>query len=446
MDKREKVVIIGGGLVGSMQAIMMAKKGLEVEVYERRDDIRNAEIVGGKSINLACSTRAWTALEAAGVAEEIMTIAIPMYGRRMHAVNGDLTFQSYGKDDQAIYSVSRGELNKRLILNADAYENVTFFFNHKCLDVNLKTNDLSLENSQGAQITVSADRIFGTDGAFSAIRNRIMRTSQFNYSQSYLAHGYKEILLPANADGTHKIDKNALHIWPRGNYMLIALPNFDGSYTCTLFFPFEGEKSFNAFTEKSQVTDFFKEVFPDFYDLMPDVADEYFSNPSASLVTVKCAPWNYGDKIVLMGDAAHAIVPFYGQGMISGFEDTRVFSEMYDEKNGDWSVVVPEFAAQRKPDGDAIADLAIQNFIEMRDLVGDEMFLLRKKIENRFYAKYPNKWMPLYSQVTFSNIRYSEALKTGNIQRTIMDEIMKTPNIKAIWDSEEIENAILKAI
>lgn len=228
--------------------------------------------------------------------------------------------------------------------------------------------------------------------------------------------------------------------------MLIALPNFDGSYTCTLFFPFEGENSFDTLNTEEKVNDFFQRVFPDFYDLMPDVATEYFSNPKASLVTVKCAPWNYQNKIVLMGDAAHAIVPFYGQGMNAGFEDTRIFSEMYDTFNGDFDQIIPAFAKQRKPDGDAIADLAIYNFYEMRDFVGDEMFLLRKKIENKFYAAHPDKWIPLYSQVTFTHIRYSEALAAGNRQRAIMDTIMALPDIKNNWDSAEIEEKILAAL
>jgi kynurenine 3-monooxygenase len=443
----EKVVIVGGGLVGSLTAILMAKKGLNVEVYENRDDIREAQFIGGKSINLACSNRGWAALEAADIAKEIMGVSIPMYGRRMHPVEGEMTYQSYGKEEEAIFSVSRGDLNKRLILKADTFENVTFFFNHKCLDVNLKTNELVFENTHsGEKKSVIADRIIATDGAFSAVRNRLMRTNRFNYCQSYLEHGYKEILLPANEDGTHKLEKNALHIWPRGSYMLIALPNFDGSYTCTLFFPFEGPTSFESLKTKEDVDHFFQEVFPDFYALIPDVAEEYFSNPDAALVTVKCAPWNYEDKIILMGDAAHAIVPFYGQGMNAGFEDARILSEMYDQKKGNWSEIIPEFAALRKPDGDAIADLAIQNFIEMRDLVADEMFLLRKKIENRFFAKYPDKWMPLYSQVTFSHIRYSEALKTGKEQWAIMDRIMQKPNIHEIWDSEEVEHEILAAV
>ncbi len=442
----EKIVISGAGLVGSMHAIRMAQKGLDVEVYERRSDIRNEEIVGGRSINLACSTRAWRALEASGVADEIRAIAIPMYGRKMHGKNGEITFQPYGLEGQAIYSVSRGELNKRLLIKADSFDNVKMFFNHRSKDVDLKTNELFVENDLGETIRIKAGRLFGTDGAYSAVRNRLMRTDRFDYCQTYLKHGYKELLLPANDDGSHKLDKNALHIWPRGHFMLIALPNFDGSFTCTLFIPFEGDVSFKALDTPEKVTAFFQREFPDFLKLMPGVAEEYENHPTSSLVTVKCEPWNYKDRILLLGDAAHAIVPFYGQGMISGFEDTRIFSDMYDEYEGDWSQIIPRFAKHRKPDGDAIADLALQNFIEMRDLVGDEMFLLRKKIEKKIYEKHPDKWMPLYSQVTFSHIRYSEALVAGKRQKAIMDEIMAMKDIKTRWDSDEVEQRILEKI
>ncbi len=439
----EKIVIVGAGLVGSLHAIMMARKGYQVEVYERRPDLRNIELQGGRSINLALSTRGWKALEMAGIAEEINNICIPMYGRKMHAIDGELTYQAYGKENQAIYSVSRGDLNKRMLLAASKYDNVSFFFDHKCLDVDLTTNTALFEDKDGNEVSTKADRLFGTDGAFSAIRQRLMKTDRFNFSQEYLSHGYKELLLPANPDGTHQIDKNVLHIWPRGEYMLIALPNYDGSYTCTLFFPFEGEYSFDSLQTNEQVENFFKNVFPDFYDLMPNVAEEYFQNPTSSLVMVKCEPWNYQDKIMLMGDASHAIVPFYGQGMNAGMEDCSVFQEMLEGFNGDWSSLFNKFSTQRKPDGDGILELALQNYIEMRDLVGDSDFLLRKKIEKKIYDKYPDKWMPLYSQVTFSHIRYSEALATGQRQTKIMDKIMAMPNIHERWNSEEIEQAIL---
>lgn len=440
----EKMVIVGAGLVGSLQAILLAKRGYQVEVYERRPDLRYIELQAGRSINLALSTRGWKALSLAGVDTNIESIAIPMYGRRMHAQDGTLTDQSYGKEDQAIYSVSRGDLNKRLLLAASEFENVSFYFNHRCQEVDLDTNTLHFEDKHGNPVTVNADRIFGTDGAFSAVRNRLMKTDRFNYSQQYLKHGYKELLLPANPDGSHRLSKNALHIWPRGQYMLIALPNLDGSYTCTLFFPFDGDPSFGSLDTAEKVEGFFQEVFPDFYEIMPGLAEEYFRNPTSSLVIIRCEPWNYEDKILLMGDASHAIVPFYGQGMNSGFEDCSVFSEMLDQAGEDnWMELFASFSTQRKPDGDAIAELALRNYIEMRDLVGDPDFLMRKKIEARIYEKHPEKWMPLYSQVTFSHIRYSEALATGKRQEAIMDTVMQRPNVYQEWDSPEVEQYIL---
>ena len=441
----DKIVIVGAGLVGSLQAIFLAKKGYDVHVYERRSDMRKANIVAGRSINLALSDRGWKALERAGVAEKVREMAIPMHGRIMHSVAGELTFQSYGKEEQAIYSVSRGGLNCLLMDCAEAYENVTLYFNHPCADIDLKTNQLTFEHDKET-IHVKADRIIGADGAFSAVRSRLQKTDRFNYNQFYLKHGYKELMIPAASDGSHQLDKNALHIWPRGEFMLIALANMDGSFTCTLFFPFEGETSFDTLQEPSAVMEFFNSVFPDAVKLMPTLSTDFFENPTSSLVTVRCSPWNYNDSILLIGDAAHAIVPFYGQGMNSGFEDCTVLDDVMQKHGNDWEAILNEFAADRKPDADAISKLALQNFIEMRDLVADERFLLRKKIEKRIYDKYPDRWMPLYSQVTFSHIPYDEALKAGERQRAIMDEVMQMDNIAERWDNEEVEQAILKLL
>lgn len=441
----DKVAIIGAGLVGSLQAIILAKKGYQVDVYERRVDMRKVEISAGRSINLALSNRGWKAIKLAGITEEIEKIAIPMYGRIMHPIDGDNFYQQYGKDDEAIYSVSRGGLNVQLMDSADAMKNVNFHFSMQCTDIDLDNNKIAFKNTEsGEESFISPDRIFATDGAFSAIRSRLQRTDRFNYEQMYLDHGYKELYIPANNDGSFKMDKNALHIWPRGEYMLIALANEDGSFTCTLFFPFDGEKSFNSLKTRGDVEEFFKEIFPDTIDLMPSLLEDYFENPTSSLVTVRCSPWNYLDKILLMGDSSHAIVPFYGQGMNSGFEDCSVFDEIFEKNNRNWETSFKEFSDTRKKDADAISNLAIQNFVEMRDKVADQSFLLRKKIEKKIYEKYPSKWMPLYSQVTFSHIPYSEALATGKRQEKIMDVIMAKPNIDTIWDSQEVEKEILE--
>ncbi|MCE3295574.1 MAG: kynurenine 3-monooxygenase [Crocinitomicaceae bacterium] len=443
----KKIAIVGAGLVGSLQAILMAKKGYQVDVYERRPDLRKAQLIAGKSINLALSDRGWKALELAGIAEDIRKIAIPMYKRCMHAPDGTLSYQPYGREDQAIYSVSRGGLNQKLMNLADDFPNISYHFNRKCQDLDLQSNMLTFRNSEsGQQEHEQFDKIFATDGAFSAVRMRMQKSTLFDYSQKYLDHGYKELVIPANPDGTHKLDKNCLHIWPRGEFMMIALANLDGSFTCTLFFPMFGETSFDTLKTREQVAAFFNKTFPDAVPMMPTLLDDYFDNPTSSLVMVRCDPWNYQDNVLLLGDAAHAIVPFYGQGMNCGFEDCTVFDEMYRQANGNWDGLMSRFSDMRVPDGNAILDLALLNYIEMRDLTADPDFLLRKKIEAKFSKLYPNLWMPLYSQVTFSNIRYSEALKNGKEQDNVMAEVMKMDNIHADWDSEKVMEKMLSLV
>jgi kynurenine 3-monooxygenase len=442
----KKVAVIGAGLVGSLHAILLAKKGLQVDVFERRPDLRKADVIGGRSINLALSDRGFKALEYAGVADDIRKMCIPMYGRKMHDLEGNLTFQPYGKEDEAIYSVSRGGLNQTLMNHADNFPNITYRFNHKCEDIDLKTNEITfIDTENNKEATYKYDYIFGTDGAFSAVRNRMMKTPMFNYSQDYLSHGYKELVIPPNEVGSHRIDKNCLHIWPRGKFMLIALPNLDGSFTVTLFFPMKGETSFESLKTEKDVIDFFEKTFPDALEQMPTLRTDYYENPTATLVTVRCSPWNFEDKVMLMGDAAHAVVPFYGQGMNSGFEDCSVFYEMFDQFD-DTQELFEKYSESRVPDGSAIADLALYNYIEMRDLAGDPDFLLRKKIERKFSDLYPDKWMPLYSQVTFSHIRYSEALAAGERQRKIMDEVMKMQNIYENWEDEAVMKKIVSLL
>ena len=442
-----KIAIIGAGLVGSLQAIYMARKGFEVSIYERRSDIRDAKLVAGRSINLALSDRGWKALKGAGISDEIEKIAIPMKGRMVHDVEGNQSFQPYGFDDQAIYSVSRGELNKQLLIKADEYPNVQFFFNQQVKDIDLNTNALKIQDLHTKEASEKAyDRIIGTDGAFSAVRLRLMKTDKFNFSQKYLEHGYKELHIPANADGTHKLDKHSLHIWPRGQFMLIALPNIDGSFTLTLFFPYDGEVSFNSLDTDEKVMDFFQKTFPDTLPLIPDLLKDYNENPTASLVTVRCSPWHYQDKICLMGDASHAIVPFYGQGMNSGFEDCTVFNDLFEQDDWEWDQVFSQFSAKRAPEADAISELALRNYVEMRDLTANEQWLLQKKIERKITTKHPDKWLPLYSQVTFSHTPYDEALRNGEIQDAIMKRVMDRPDISKVWDTEEVEQAVLNEL
>ncbi len=434
----KKASIVGAGLVGSLWAIYMAKKGYKVDVFERRPDMRRADISAGKSINLALSDRGLKALEGAGIGADIRNMAIPMKGRIMHDNKGNLTFQPYGKEGQAILSISRGGLNAKLMDLAESHEGVNFHFNAQCLKVDIAKAEAKFR-MDGKESLVKSDLLFGTDGAFSAVRKSMMKTERFNYSQEFIEHGYKELSIPANEDGSHKLDKNALHIWPRGQFMLIALPNLDGSFTCTLFLPYEDERyGFNQLSNDDAVMGFFEEMFPDVIPLMPNLLDDFNENPTSSLVIIRCFPWTRGGKVALMGDSSHAIVPFYGQGMNAGFEDCTILNQFMEKYGEDWGSIFEAYEEERKPNADAIADLAMQNFVEMRDLTADPDFLLRKKIERKFSEDYPSLWMPLYEQVTFSHIPYAEANDRGKMQRAVMDEIMKLDQIESRWDSEEV--------
>ncbi|WP_400192612.1 FAD-dependent oxidoreductase [Hymenobacter sp. B81] len=432
----EPMTVMGAGLVGSLLSLYLARRGYPVNVYERRADPRRAGADVGRSINLALSDRGWRALEGVGVAEAVREVAIPMYGRVMHDVQGNLTHQPYGKPGQAIYSVSRGGLNRRLLELAEAEPSVRLHFGQQCLDVNLRGRELLLRDADsGEQQRVTFRRLFGTDGAFSAVRGALQKTDRFDYSQSYLEYAYKELTIAPGADGSWQLEKNALHIWPRGRYMMIALPNLDGSFTCTLFFPFEGDESFATLQTPEQVRAFFGRVFPDALPLMPELEQDFFHNPTASLVTVKCFPWAFDDDVLLLGDAAHAIVPFYGQGMNAGFEDCTVLNQLLDAHGNDWSAIFGAFQKQRKPNADAIADLAVYNFVEMRDRVADPRFLLQKKIEAKISAQYPDQWLPLYSQVTFSHTPYHDAWANGQRQDAIMARLM--PHIQREEDYDQ---------
>jgi kynurenine 3-monooxygenase len=437
----KQISILGAGLVGSLLAIYLSQRKYQIQVFERRGDPREKGYIGGRSINLALSDRGWKALEKVGMAESIKKIAIPMHGRMIHDLQGNLTFQPYGKEGQAIYSVSRGLLNMELIRQAAQHHSVQFYFNEKCEEVDLDKKTIILQNTENQQIKkINSDLIFGADGAFSAVRLALQKTERFNYSQTYLEYGYKELTIPPLSNGNHALEKNALHIWPRKSFMLIALPNIDGSFTCTLFFPYEGNPSFARLQTTQEVNDFFQQVFPDAFALIPNLADEFFTNPTSSLVMVKCRPWVYRTDIALIGDAAHAIVPFYGQGMNAGFEDCLVLNQILDKYQDNWEKSLQEYQNLRIPDADSIAELALNNFTEMRDLVADEKFLLRKKIEAKMYELYPERWTPLYSMVTFSpEIRYSEALAKGKKQDIIMSEIMQLPDIDQVWEDLILE-------
>ena len=444
---KKEITIIGAGLVGSLLAIYLLKKGYRVNIYERRGDMRKEVLSAGRSINRALSDRGIKALEEVGIMEEIRKISIPMHGRKMHMSDGSEAYQAYGKEGQFINSVSRGELNCRLMDEAEKH-GATIFFNHKLEEINWKENTIRFSGADTDPSPLRFEILFGADGSYSAARlTHQLQHDRFQYQQYYINYGYKELHIPAGKNGEFLVEKNALHIWPRGNYMMIALPNTDGSFTCTLFFPFEGAPSFSTLDTKEKVTAFFEDQFPDAAKLMPGLADTFFSNQTSSLVTVKCYPWIREDQFALIGDAAHAIVPFFGQGMNAGFEDCSVLNGLIEKHGGDWKKILNEFQELRKPDGDAIADLAINNFTEMRDKVADKKFLLQKKIEAAFSAKHPDKWIPAYSMVTFSpQIRYSEALERGNRQQAIMDEIMSGAGAEQGELTEEIENLMLNKL
>ncbi len=446
--EKKNTVVIGAGLVGSLLSIYLSKRGYKVKIYERRGDMRKQDMIAGRSINLALSDRGIKALEEVGLMDEIRKICIPMHGRFMHNADGSTAYQAYGKEGQYINSVSRGELNCRLMDLAEE-NGVQIIFNEKCNSIDWKENKIDFEKTNSPQSEkVKADLIFASDGAYSAARlTHQLQHDRFQYSQYYIDFGYKELNIPAGENGAFMLEKNALHIWPRGNYMMIALPNIDGSFTCTLFFPFEGETSFASLDTKEKVTSFFEKTFTDAVPLMPTLTADFFTNPTSSLVTVKCYPWIRDDKFALIGDAAHAIVPFFGQGMNCGFEDCSVLNSLIEKHHDNWAEILPAYQTLRKPDGDAIADLALNNFIEMRDKVADPTFLLQKKIEAAFSKKYPDKWIPAYAQVTFSpHIRYSEALISGQKQEAIMQQIMAIPDIENKWQDEAIEKMILEKI
>ena len=444
MQTPQKIAVVGSGLVGSLLAIYLRKAGHTVHVYDRSPDIRQIEF-SGRSINLAMSNRGWKALDGVGIGDAVREIAIPMDKRAIHLVD-KLNFQAYGQEGEAIYSISRGLLNRKMI---DLAEDVgaKFFFEQKIWDVTLADATLHIgESERGAWEEKKYDMVFGADGAFSRIRHRMQRQSMFDYSQEFLKIGYKELNIPANEDGTHKLDPNSFHIWPRGEYMLIALANLDGSFTCTLFMPFEGKNSFEELKDIQLVETFFAKNFPDSIDVIPKLTEDFFKNPTSTLVTMKCFPWTYEDKIALIGDACHAIVPFYGQGMNSGFEDISILNDMMQLYGNDWKTILSEYQLSRKPNADAIAELSYRNFMEMSSKTADEKFLLQKKIEKLFSDKYPDLWIPLYSRVTFSDRPYTEALAIGDAQNKIMESVLKMNDIESNWDSVEVENKILELL
>ncbi|MBL7786618.1 MAG: FAD-dependent monooxygenase [Chitinophagales bacterium] len=448
MNKQQQqtrtAIIIGAGLVGSLWAVYLSKAGYAVTIYERRKDLRKTKMSAGRSINLAMSYRGWKGLDDVGVGDDIRKIAIPMYGRTMHYLDNSTSFQPYGNNNQAIYSVARGAINQQLMDIAESHTHTQIHFDEECIDVDLEGGKAVFRNTQTDAITTAeAEVVFGTDGAFSAVRYQaLQKLDRFNYSQTYIEDGYREILLPANPDGSYKMAKETLHIWPRGRFMLIALPNFDGSFTCTLFMPFDNHKyCFNNLKTKQQVDDFFEDLFPDFYRMMPNVADEWENHPLSSLAIIRCFPWTHS-KVALVGDAAHATVPFFGQGMNCGFEDCSVLWELMQKHDHNWAAIFKEYEVLRKPNGDAVQDLSLKNYLVMRDKVADPDFLLTQKIERRINYLYPESYFPLYTMVSFTNIAYTTALEKGEAQEAMMRQLIRKNHLTPDTDEATIDRII----
>ncbi len=435
MKSSEPVILIGAGLAGPLLSIYLAKRGFRVKIFERRPDMRKEQISAGRSINLALSARGIHALKEVGMDDKILRLAIPMKGRMMHSIKGELSFHPYGKNEnEVINAISRAELNKALLDEAERH-GVEIHFNQRCTGMNFENSELHLrDETSGADMQFAVKTVIGTDGSASALRHEMMKIGRFNLSQQYLEHGYKELTIPPGPNGEFRLQKHALHIWPRRSFMLIALPNLDGSFTCTLFFPHRGELSFESLSTKEKVLEFFKTQFPDAVPLMPTLLEDFFANPTGSLVTIKCEPWSVADKALLLGDAAHAIVPFFGQGMNCAFEDCSVLNECLEKFGSDWEKIFREFESLRKVNTDAIADMALENFIEMRDKVADPKFLFRKQVELALEERFPDRFIPRYSMVSFHLLPYSVAQARGRIQDDILTKLTE-----GIENLEEVE-------
>jgi kynurenine 3-monooxygenase len=456
---KNKIVTIGAGLAGSLLAIYLAKRGIPVDVFEARGDMRLEQVVAGRSINLALSDRGIAALRDVGMDEFMLAEAVPMYGRMIHSISGETKLLPYsGRKGEYINSVSRSGLNIALMDKAEKYDGVRFHFNERCVDFDCETDEVRFESG----LTLSAETVIATDGAGSAVRQAMEeQLTDFESSSVFLEHGYKELHIPsaqaydvqppATAGGSDKflLEPNALHIWPRHKFMMIALPNFDGSFTCTLFLAHKGgnmsgnecvdenrkddtlptgrvsalNAGFDQLSDEKSLLDFFNREFPDAVSLMPTLVEDFFNNPTGDLGTVRCWPWNVGGKALLLGDSAHAMVPFYGQGMNCAFEDVRVLDSLIEKHGSDWPTIYDEYGKLRKMNTDAIQDMAEENFYEMRDATADPVFQRKRELETRLEQTYPD-YFSKYSMVTFrEDLPYSVAKEKGNAQDRLLMEI-----------------------
>ncbi|XP_038048275.1 kynurenine 3-monooxygenase-like [Patiria miniata] len=417
-----KVVVIGGGLVGAMEAIFMAKRGFQVDLYESREDIRTLEHVSGRSINLALSIRGREALRLVGLEDQIVGGGIPMHARLIHGVSGRKSAQPYGKEGQFISSVDRRLLNETLLTEAEKYPNIRLHFYHKMVQADFDNGVIFFTDKDGSKVKACPDLTIGCDGAYSTTRRQMMRCGRIDFSQEYIPHGYMELCIPPK-EGKFAAETNYLHIWPRDEFMMIALPNQDCSFTCTLFMPFVNFDEIEAAGGQAPV-DFFRKYFPDAIPLIGEKAirTTFEEGRALPMVSVKCSPYNYKDKVVILGDAAHAMVPFYGQGMNCGFEDCIVFNQFLDKFNNDFAKALPAYSEHRNPDAKAICDLAMYNYVEMRSLVNSRWFLFRKRVDKFLSWLMPSRYIPLYSMVTFSRIRYHTVIQRWKKQDMIVNK------------------------
>lgn len=439
----ERICVVGAGLVGSLLSNHLAREGHEVHLFDRQHDPRRGRRATGRSINLTICERGFASLDRVGAGDRVREISVPCYGRYIHSVDGSVDYQPYGNRREAIHSVARNELNDVLIDMALAQPGIHVHFEEKCLDVDLDTPEVVFESLRTSEITrFKADRLFGADGANSKVRAAMQLVPGFRQRQEFFEQAYKEISVPAAPNGDWALPADAIHIWPRRHYMLIGFPNRDRTFTFALHMPFEGDPSFASIRTPEALVELFRRSFPDALPYVPHLVEDFFGRPESKMITVRCAPWTHGDKAALIGDAAHAIVPSYGQGANCGFEDCSVLYDCLQAAGGDWGRALRDYEASRKPNADAIADLALEHFHELRDFVGSSEFLLRKELERWVNDLYPDRYAPLYSLISFTNVPYAEALRQDREQRTLVDRLLKVPDVREKLGSPEVREMV----
>lgn len=417
----DHIAIVGGGLAGSLLALRLAQRGHQIDVYERRPDPRLRRGEEGRSINLGLSKRGIAALTEVGLREEVLSLAVPMEGRVIHGPDGHTRFQPYGKNRQEVlHSIDRNELNELLLDRAEAHPSVTLHFEHRCVGVDAAKRELRIEDASRKESIVTADWVVGADGAFSRVREEMQRGQRANFHKEFLEWGYKELNLPARPDGSSQLRLHALHVWPRGHCLIVSHANRNGSHTLTLFLPFEGPDSFEQIRRPADVEALFAKYFPDLVPLLPELLDQWQTHPTGSLVTTRTAPWHLGDWIVLVGDACHAVYPFYGQGMNSAFEDCSALYRELERSHPTREAAFRAYESARRPHTDTLAQLSKENFIELRQRVQSPLFVLRKRLDVWLNRLAPSIWLPLYTMIAHTTIPYGDALVRARRQDRLL--------------------------